>query len=101
MNYFLYIYKKIKMMNEIELIKSKFQLIEPEYLVYNGTEDNSVFFQAALKNKTIYLEYYFGDEPEAILNIYENKICILAYGGTIDDVFLKIWDCCFPKTSRC
>ncbi|CAN5176859.1 hypothetical protein BH23BAC1_BH23BAC1_50230 [soil metagenome] len=68
--------------------------IFPNYIKFDLTEDCSVFFQASVNNFNIYLELFFTEDEEdgveAILNIYQESKCIFAYGGSIEDSFIKI-----------
>jgi len=64
------------------------------YLEYHYTKDNSLFCQFVINYHHIYLEIFFDEKVETVedvvMNIYENKINKLSYGGELDDSLEKI-----------
>ncbi len=80
--------------DNIKTVINLFLTLKPNYITFDLTKDCSVFFQALVNDKNIYLELYFADDiegnVEAIANIYQNGECIFAYGSTIEDTFSKV-----------
>lgn len=68
--------------------------IEASGIKFDVTEDCSIFFQSKISGDNAYLELYFDDElpdlTELIVNVYKPESSVSAYGGNIDEVFIKI-----------
>lgn len=80
--------------DKIKIVIDRFLTLRPSYITFDLTDDCSVFFQALVGGKNIYLELFFTsdveEDVEAILNVYQNRECVFAYGGTIENTFSKI-----------
>lgn len=57
----------------------------PEKTSVSFTPEATVFFTAIYPNTNAYLEIHFaiGEEPEAVVNIYQNGKPVMAYGGDV------------------
>ncbi len=80
-NYFKEIYLKLIKLNA-------------DNILFDLTDDSSIFFQSNILDFTVYVELYLDTEsnelPELILNLYKNSEIELAFGGSVDEVFRKI-----------
>jgi len=67
--------------------------LEPTLFTFDLTEDRSIFFKIYINQFNIYLELFLEpdtSEFEAILNIYQDKVNIYAFGGEISAAIDKI-----------
>lgn len=89
-----YTFEEAFVFDKIKLVIDLFLTLSPSYITFDLTDDCSVFFQALVDGKNIYLELFFTNDVkggvEAVLNVYINSECVFAYGGTIKNTFSKI-----------
>lgn len=66
---------------------------KPQFISFDLTEDNSIFFKSVVKDYNIYLEVFFDEDEarsEAVLNVYKDGKVTLAYGGELNATLKKI-----------
>jgi len=88
-------FKKSFVFENIKVVIDRFLALNPNYITFDLTKDCSVFFQALVNGKNIYLELYFANDVknglEAITNIYQDGECVFAYGGSVEDAMAKVF----------
>ena len=87
-------FSKAMVFENLKKVIDQLVALSPRYVTFDLTEDCSIFFQSSVNNKNIYLELFFTEDTEdlveAIINIYEGGKCTLAYGGSIKSAFSEI-----------
>ena len=64
------------------------------YIKYDYTEYNSIYTQIGINGYNVYLEIFFDIEfnkvEDVCINVYKDKICKFAYGGTMEECLKRI-----------
>lgn len=68
-----------------------------ESIGFEPTKAESQFYTLIVKDYNIYLEIFYEDKDllegtEVVVNVYKDKVVVLAYGGTMDEVLKKLND---------
>lgn len=60
------------------------------HIVASETKDNSLFFKTRREGVHVYLELFFGDDMELIINIHRENVNPICFGGGIKETLKRL-----------